>query len=149
MLSQLGEVVHYYVPMVCSQQGTMLGKFGGELCRLVISHICNRSALAGSAQLQTKVIEMSERIRQLESALASSQSISPDEVHPLLKEELLSIKHVSENVDVSAVPQQSVEQIIDALGTMSIGKSGEGKYFGRSAGTEVSCVFLAESWTLL
>lgn len=103
------------------------------------SHNLHRSALADSAQLQIRVTEMAERIQQLEAALASSQSMLSNEVHPLLKEELQSIKNTG-NANVPAVPKQSVEQIIDALGTMSIGKSGEGKYFGRSAGIEVSFI---------
>lgn len=83
---------------------------------------------------------MAERIRQLEAALASSQSVLSNEMHPLLKEELRSIKNNTGVANIPAVPKQSVEQIIDALGTMSIGKSGEGKYFGRSAGIEVSFI---------
>jgi hypothetical protein len=86
---------------------------------------------------------MAERIRQLEDALASSQSGFSNEVHPLLREEPHS-KYNSENANVPAIPKQSVEQIIDALGTMSIGKQGEGKYFGRSAGTEASFIPITE-----
>lgn len=77
---------------------------------------------------------MAERIRQLEGALAASQLPLSNEGHPLLKEDLSG--HNSD----PAVPQQSVEQIIDALGTMSIGQRGEGKYFGRSSGTEVGFI---------
>ena len=100
-----------------------------------------RSAMADSAHLNTKISEMAERIRQLEGALASSQSMVCNEVHPLLKEELLSIgKYDSENANVPASPKQTEEGIIHALGTMSIGERGEGKYFGRSAGTEASSI---------
>ena len=105
-----------------------------------MTHNLHRSALVDSAQLQTQVTEMAERIRQLEAALASSQSVLSNEMHPLLKEELRSIKNNTGVANIPAVPKQSVEQIIDALGTMSIGKSGEGKYFGRSAGIEVSFI---------
>jgi len=92
---------------------------------------------------------MAERIRRLESALASSHSVVSNEVHPLLKEELLSIgKYNSESANIPANPKPPAEQIIDALGTMSIGERGEGKYFGRSAGTEASSIpKVKEIWT--
>jgi hypothetical protein len=93
--------------------------------------------MADSAHLHTKISKMEERIRQLEGALASSQS----EGHPLLKEELLSIgKYNSESANVPAFPKQSEEEVIHALGAMSIGEHGEGKYFGRSAGTEAGSI---------
>src|SRR5258708_36602669 len=90
-LSQLGEVVHHYVPMVCLLRATVLGKFEGESLQPPSPTHPHRSALADSAHLHTKISEMGERIRQLEGALASSHSVISNGVHPLLKEELLSI----------------------------------------------------------
>ena len=78
---------------------------------------------------------MSDRIRQLEDALA--KSTGSNDGHPLLREELLSIKRGQANVSALALPNQVVEQVINTLGDMTIGERGEGKYFGRSAGTEV------------
>ena len=77
---------------------------------------------------------MSDRIRQLEDALAQSTGSND---HPLLREELLSIKHGQASVSAAALPNQAVEQVINTMGDMTIGERGEGKYFGRSAGTEV------------
>ncbi len=85
---------------------------------------------------------MGQRIRQLEDALAIFQAGVSNETHPLLRDDLLAIKfgperrYVSEPVNNSP---QSVTESIDAIGTMTIGDHGdEGKYFGPSAGSEVS-----------
>ena len=53
----------------------------------------NRSfILANTEELHGKIAEMSERIRQLEEALAYLHSSSSSEAHPLLRPELLRIK---------------------------------------------------------
>ena len=86
---------------------------------------------------------MGQRIRQLEDALAIFQSGVSTETHPLLREDLLSIKFgpdTSHNLEKEK-ERRSTEHtvdVIDALGTLTIGDRGEGKYFGRSAGSEVS-----------
>lgn len=85
---------------------------------------------------------MGQRIRQLEDALTIFQSGVSSEVHPLLREELLSIKF---GPDKGQVPekeqsQSPIDSTIDAFGTMTIGDRGDGKYFGPSAGSEV-CYF--------
>lgn len=84
---------------------------------------------------------MGQRIRQLEDALAIFQSGVSNECHPLLREELLSIKF---GPDKGYVPEkeppirkESVEPPINAFGTLTIGEGGEAKYFGPSAGSEV------------
>lgn len=84
---------------------------------------------------------MGQRIRQLEDALSIFQSGVSNEVHPLLRDDLLAIKF---GPDKGHVPEkelptrtESLEPVIDAFGTMTVGDSGEGKYFGPSAGSEV------------
>ncbi|KAJ7179896.1 fungal-specific transcription factor domain-containing protein [Mycena crocata] len=104
-----------------------------------------RFVLASTDHLHNKIGEMGQRIRQLEDALAIFQaSTGSNETHPLLRDELLSIKFGPEK---GAVPEKqsrtrdpSIDSI-DALGTLTIGDDGEGKYFGRSAGSET--LFLA------
>ncbi|KAF8974208.1 fungal-specific transcription factor domain-containing protein [Flammula alnicola] len=99
-----------------------------------------RFVLADTSQLHTKIAEMGQRIRQLEDALAIFQSGVSNECHPLLREELLSIKFGPEKGYVpekeTPVRRESMEPPIDAFGTMTIGDSGEAKYFGPSAGSE-------------
>jgi hypothetical protein len=84
---------------------------------------------------------MSHRIRQLEDALAILQSTISAERHPLLQDELLKIKfgpEVPESPQTSSHEEdKEMKQSIDALGTLTLGDSGEVKYYGRSAGSEV------------
>ena len=84
---------------------------------------------------------MSNRIRQLEDALAILQSTISDQRHPLLSDELLKVKFGSEALnprqDSSSDRDESMLESLDVLGTLTLGDSGEVKYFGRSAGSEV------------
>lgn len=99
-----------------------------------------RFVLADTSQLHTKIAEMGQRIRQLEDALAIFQSGVSNECHPLLREELLSIKFGPEKgyVPEKEPPdrKESIEPPINAFGTLTIGEGGEAKYFGPSAGSE-------------
>jgi hypothetical protein len=84
---------------------------------------------------------MSNRIRQLEDALAILQVTVSDKPHPLLTEDLLKMKFGSEAINPKD-PDDSDEDgyaagAIDALGTLTLEDSGELRYFGRSAGSEV------------
>jgi len=101
----------------------------------------NRFILADTEQLHEKIYEMSNRIRQLEDALAILQSTVSDQRHPLLTDELLKIKFGSEAINAREMPAEekdtATNKSIDALGTLTLGSSGEMQYFGRSAGSEV------------
>ncbi|TFY61117.1 hypothetical protein EVJ58_g4707 [Rhodofomes roseus] len=81
---------------------------------------------------------MSERIRQLEDTVAIFQAGVSNERHPLLRDDLLTIKfgpEVRRTVDEEH-RRETLSQAIDALGTLTIGSHGETKYFGRSGGSE-------------
>ncbi|KAH9951098.1 fungal-specific transcription factor domain-containing protein [Amylocystis lapponica] len=104
-----------------------------------------RFILADTEQLHRKISEMSERIRQLEDALAIFQAGVSNERHPLLKDEFLTVKfgpEVRRTVD-DEVTRDNLSKSIDALGTLTIGDHGETKYFGRSGGSET--LFLANT----
>jgi hypothetical protein len=92
---------------------------------------------------------MGRRIRELEDALAIFQAGVSNEPHPLLTQDLLSIKHGPEirHHDEEFNHGNGVESL-DALGTLHISESGESTYFGRSAGSEVS-VFTPEVIAIL
>ncbi|KAJ7667924.1 fungal-specific transcription factor domain-containing protein [Mycena polygramma] len=107
-----------------------------------------RFVLASTDHLHTKIGEMGQRIRQLEDALAIFQaSTGSNDTHPLLRDELLSIKFGPEkgpSPEKQTKARQASLDSIDALGTLTIGDDGEGKYgkyFGPSAGSET--LFLA------
>jgi hypothetical protein len=105
-----------------------------------------RFVLADTSQLHMKITEMGQRIRQLEDALAISQAGVSNEPHPLLRDELLSIKFGPDNGTVSPPPRSrdaSVESL-DAFGTLTVFDRGQSKYFGRSAGTETLLLAGAE-----
>lgn len=93
--------------------------------------------------MHEKIYEMSNRIRQLEDALAILQSTVSDLRHPLLTEELLKVKFGSESINARQATSDdespATSKSIDALGTLTLGSSGEIQYFGSSAGSEV-CV---------
>jgi hypothetical protein len=86
---------------------------------------------------------MGQRIRQLEDALAIFQSGVSNEPHPLLSDDLLAIKFGPEKGRVQEMNSIPSLDSIDAIGTMTISDQGDGssgKYFGPSAGSEVSIV---------
>jgi hypothetical protein len=95
-----------------------------------------RFVLADTEQLHRKIAEMAQRIRQLEDALAIFQAGVSNETHPLLQEELLSVKYGLEtHTDPNS--QDDLDGSVDALGTLTIDSRGDAKYFGPSAGSEV------------
>ncbi|KZT69218.1 hypothetical protein DAEQUDRAFT_669927 [Daedalea quercina L-15889] len=99
-----------------------------------------RFILADTEQLHRKISEMSERIRQLEDTVAIFQAGVSNERHPLLRDDLLTIKfgpEVRRTVDEEH-RRETLSQAIDALGTLTIGSHGETKYFGRSGGSETN-----------
>ncbi|KAJ7712510.1 fungal-specific transcription factor domain-containing protein [Mycena metata] len=100
-----------------------------------------RFILADTGQLHAKIAEMSQRIRQLEEALAILQGVISSERHPLLATDLLSIKFAAE-APARKTPPPAGEQdpLLDALGTLTLTDAGEVRYFGRSAGTETLLV---------
>ncbi|KAG6835639.1 hypothetical protein H0H93_016270 [Arthromyces matolae] len=102
-----------------------------------------RFILADTDQLHKKIADMSHRIRQLEDALAILQSTVSDQRHPLLDDDLLKLKFGpeatrSQHQHLAPAPtvEQNLAHSIDALGTLTLGDSGDVKYFGRSAGSE-------------
>lgn len=116
--------------------GTRYGSFYlpivGQLMR-------SRFVLADTEQLHRTIAEMSQRIRQLEDALAVLQSSISSGPHSLLRDDLLSIKYGTQKPP-SKEPEISDDvpaETVDAFGTLTIGDSGEARYFGASAGSEV------------
>ena len=90
---------------------------------------------------------MSNRIRQLEDALAILQSSVSDQRHPLLSDELLKVKFGSESIGARETPTSGEDHVpqksIDALGSLTLGSSGKLLYLGRSAGSEVGALFFS------
>lgn len=92
---------------------------------------------------------MSDRIRQLEDALAIVQSSVTRDLHPLLVQDLLKIKSGLElhsaahlqgraaHSDDDGEQGDEESQYIDAFGTLAVRDDGAATFYGRSAGSEV------------
>ena len=97
--------------------------------------------VSDTTALHKKIEEMGQRIRQLEDALAIFQASVSTERHPLLRDELLKIKFPpetsSDNPDGIVKTENAHLELADALGTLTLGESGDARYLGRSAGPEV------------
>jgi hypothetical protein len=124
---------------VCSVQ--LLAYNADRFCRFI---------LADTDRLHKKITEMSDRIRQLEDALAILQSGTTRETHPLLRADLLAIKsglelHSATNSGFGG--QQTEQELdeesqdIDAFGTLAVRDDGAATFYGRSAGSEVCTEF--------
>lgn len=103
--------------------------------------------LADTEKLHEKILLMSDRIRQLEDALAVLQSsVALNEPHPLLHRDLLQIKsiidlHVAvddEKTQRPIDPPDDDSQYIEAFGTLALRDDGAATFYGRTAGSEVS-----------
>lgn len=87
---------------------------------------------------------MSERIRQLEDALAIFQSSVSEDRHPLLRDDLLSIKYGLEvrRPNEEEIMKRRYGSGIDTSGTLTLGEFGETRYIGRSGASEVGALLL-------
>jgi len=91
---------------------------------------------------------MSARIRQLEGALEVSHAGHSHDAHPLLQRDL-QIKSI---IDLHSAIEQKLEneettevdngRLLDVFGTLALRDDGASTFYGRSAGHEVSILFL-------
>jgi hypothetical protein len=91
---------------------------------------------------------MSARIRQLEDALEVSHAGHSHDAHPLLQRDL-QIKSI---IDLHSAIEQKLEneettdvdngRLLDVFGTLALRDDGASTFYGRSAGHEVSILFL-------
>ncbi|KAG6889396.1 hypothetical protein C0992_005480, partial [Termitomyces sp. T32_za158] len=126
---------------------------------------CSSFVLADTEKLHQKIAAMSDRIRQLEDALAILQSTHTRDPHPLLARDLLKIKSIIElhaagdSLDDPAAfgaaggsartrEEEDTEesQAIDAFGTLAIRDDGAATFYGRSAGQETHATELTVSY---
>jgi DNA-binding transcriptional MocR family regulator len=91
---------------------------------------------------------MSDRIRQLEDALAVSHSTVSRDPHPLLQRDLKikSMIDLHSAVEQANRNEESTElddnRVLDTFGTLAFRDDGASTFYGRSAGHEVSTLFL-------
>ncbi|KAJ3982455.1 fungal-specific transcription factor domain-containing protein [Lentinula detonsa] len=84
-----------------------------------------------TAALQKKVQAMNQHIRHLEKALSTLHATTSTEPHPLL-----AAASGHEFRGNSFPGDTKTAEMVDSLGTLSLGKLGDARYLGRSAGSE-------------
>ncbi|TDL21996.1 hypothetical protein BD410DRAFT_789077 [Rickenella mellea] len=94
-----------------------------------------RFVLADTEQLHRKLVEMSERIRQLEDALAIETANSPTP-HPLLHPDLLALRRGIEVFTPSPRKVSQDESAFEDFGTLTISEDGVSRFIGRTGGQE-------------
>lgn len=100
-----------------------------------------RFVLSDTQDLHSRIVTMSQRIRQLEDALAITANHSEPN-HPLLADHLLSIKFGPETREESMLEYDEAqeedhhtEDTLQAMGTLGADSQGELRYFGVSGGS--------------
>ncbi|PIL24842.1 transcription factor [Ganoderma sinense ZZ0214-1] len=97
-----------------------------------------RFVLAATEHLHRRIAKMSERIHQLEDALAIMQAKGSNEPHPLLSDDSSKGKSMDDDDDI-LVPDQSVASsgdVVTAFGMLSMSDRGVSRFFGPTGGTE-------------
>lgn len=96
--------------------------------------------IAATEHLHRRIARMSDRIRQLEDALAVLQGSISKEPHPLL----LSENAIVVDVDNADKPHESEDEVTGevsrALGTLSVTDQGLSRFFGSTGGTDLLLV---------
>lgn len=94
----------------------------------------NRFVLANTEVLHDKIGELATRVRQLEDGLAQSHALHSLQPHPLLAQELLNIKRPLErNAPPAPEKPEAQNEVVDAMGSLSISDGGRSKFFGQAA----------------
>ncbi|TDL18164.1 hypothetical protein BD410DRAFT_753452 [Rickenella mellea] len=107
------------------------------------SHLCPNSSLdsrdrpppTDSEALRVKLLELSERNRQLENALKAATADLPTK-HPLLSDEVSSTKRRPTVNDGAGPVMKQERDLIDDFGTLTISNDGASRFLGRTGGGE-------------
>jgi len=92
-----------------------------EKFRLSRKRPCRSFILANTEVLHDKIGLLSNRVRQLEDALAEAYAVYNNERHPLLSEDLLQIKRPLEREsrnEMPSPPETETAEAIDAVGSL-------------------------------
>ncbi|KAH7879364.1 fungal-specific transcription factor domain-containing protein [Lentinula edodes] len=109
----------------------------GSCVKRGCSSLCPTQALSSvpvKGAMTSDVAALRRRIRQLEDALSALQATTSSEPHSLLAESLCLPKA---ELRKNSYPEDvETSDMADALGTLTLGKLGDARYLGRSAGSE-------------
>lgn len=101
----------------------------------------SRFVLAATEHLHKRIAKISDRVRQLEDALASLQAKHYNEPHPLLRDDLLTSNNVQDDDFAGSVDDPSGSnppEVMDTFGMLFTSENGTLRYFGPTGGPEVS-----------
>ncbi|THG97365.1 hypothetical protein EW026_g4615 [Hermanssonia centrifuga] len=96
-----------------------------------------RFVLASTQDLHEKILELSNRVRDLEDGLRVSHSIHSTDNHPLLSDDLLRIKAPIQREGLSASgsngnPDEQGGDVVDSFGSLAISDTGRTNFFGQA-----------------
>ena len=98
----------------------------------------NSFVLAATEHLHRRIAKMSERIHQLEDALAITQAKCSNDPHPLLADGIARAKSMDEDDDIPVEPVAAGSgDVVSAFGMLSMSERGVSRFFGPTGGTEV------------
>ena len=83
---------------------------------------------------------MSERIRQLEDALALLQASTSKEPHPLLCEDAIVVDSEYPDDRLHESDEEGTAEVSRALGTLSVTDHGLSRFFGSTGGSDLLLV---------
>ncbi|RDX50893.1 hypothetical protein OH76DRAFT_370048 [Lentinus brumalis] len=97
-----------------------------------------RFVLAATEHLHRRIAKMSERIHQLEDALAIMQAKGSNDPHPLLSDGFTKNKNMDEDedVDLEGPGPSGSGDVVSAFGMLSMSERGVSRFFGPTGGTE-------------
>jgi hypothetical protein len=124
-----------YIP--CLLRLPCSNEFGKSTTRTDFLARLHSLVLSNTTELHAKIEQLSNRIHELEDALAKLHNGTSDEPHPLLRQELLMLKlppgvHTTSDLEV----KRAEDIVADAFGTLQIADNGGGAFFGGTAGSE-------------
>ncbi|PSR73788.1 hypothetical protein PHLCEN_2v10358 [Hermanssonia centrifuga] len=96
-----------------------------------------RFVLASTQDLHEKILELSNRVRDLEDGLRVSHSIHSTDNHPLLSDDLLRIKAPIQREGLTASgsngnPDEQGGDVVDSFGSLAISDTGRTNFFGQA-----------------
>ncbi|KAJ3003126.1 hypothetical protein NUW54_g5466 [Trametes sanguinea] len=97
-----------------------------------------RFVLAATEHLHRRIAKMSERIHQLEDALAITQAKCSNDPHPLLSDGKMQVRGLEEDDETPLEDMGTVTptDVVSAFGMLSVSDHGVSRFFGPTGGTE-------------
>ncbi|EIW59861.1 uncharacterized protein TRAVEDRAFT_58498 [Trametes versicolor FP-101664 SS1] len=98
-----------------------------------------RFVLAATEHLHRRIAKMSERVHQLEDALAIIQAKSSNEPHPLLSDGKTKNRNIEDDDDFITTDNMETapsSDVVTAFGMLSMSDHGVSRFFGPTGGTE-------------